>query len=195
MVVGYHLIWTAYGWWLPNDPRGSSSHEIRVERIGELGELHHGRKPVQPSSREIREFYDEARGVLKHPLLAFNLDAVNVIAAAFAEVVRERRYTCYSCAIMPDHVHMLIRKHRAKAEEMIASFQQVSRQRLIAAGQREATHPVWGGPGWKVFLSTRVDMERIDGYIRNNPEKIGLPRQEWPFVSRYDGWMPRPAMS
>jgi hypothetical protein len=24
MVVAYHLIWTAYGWWLPNDPRGSS---------------------------------------------------------------------------------------------------------------------------------------------------------------------------
>ena len=42
MVVGYHLIWTAYGWWLPNDPRGSTSHEIRVEKIEELGELHHG---------------------------------------------------------------------------------------------------------------------------------------------------------
>ena len=29
MVIGYHLIWTAYGWWLPNDPRGSTSHRIR----------------------------------------------------------------------------------------------------------------------------------------------------------------------
>jgi hypothetical protein len=25
MIAGYHLIWTAYGWWLPNDPRGSTS--------------------------------------------------------------------------------------------------------------------------------------------------------------------------
>ena len=56
MVAGFHLIWTAYGWWLPNDPRGSSSHEIRVEKIAELGELHHGRKPVQPPGREIKQF-------------------------------------------------------------------------------------------------------------------------------------------
>ena len=35
MVAGFHLIWTAYGWWLPNDPRGSSSYEIRVEKIAE----------------------------------------------------------------------------------------------------------------------------------------------------------------
>ena len=71
MIAGFHLIWTAYGWWLPNDPRGSTSHEIRVERIAELGELHHGRKPVQPPSREIRAFYEQARQVLKHPLLTF----------------------------------------------------------------------------------------------------------------------------
>jgi hypothetical protein len=64
MVVGYHLIWTAYGWWLPNDPRGSSSHEIRVERIANLGEHHYGRKAQQPPSKEIRSFYREAREVL-----------------------------------------------------------------------------------------------------------------------------------
>ena len=48
MVAGFHLIFTAYGWWLPNDPRGSNSHEIRVEQIADLGELHFGRKLIQP---------------------------------------------------------------------------------------------------------------------------------------------------
>jgi hypothetical protein len=33
MVAGYHLIWTVYGYWLPNDPRGSTSREIRVELL------------------------------------------------------------------------------------------------------------------------------------------------------------------
>ncbi len=50
MVIGYHLISTPCGWWLPNDPCGSSSHTIRVEKIAALGELHHGRKPIQPTS-------------------------------------------------------------------------------------------------------------------------------------------------
>ncbi|MCI0641422.1 MAG: hypothetical protein L0Y72_08625 [Gemmataceae bacterium] len=55
MVAGFHLVWTAYGYWMPNDPRGSWSQEIRVERIADLGEIHYGRKVVQPSAKETRE--------------------------------------------------------------------------------------------------------------------------------------------
>jgi hypothetical protein len=142
MVAGFHLIWTAYGWWLPNDPRGSSSHEIRVERVAELGEAHYGRKVVQPSGCEIKEFYEKAREVLKHPLLTFDNEGVNLIATAFAEVINQRRYTCYACAVMPDHVHMLIRKHRDHAEDMIANLHCESARKLIGAGRRDETHPV-----------------------------------------------------
>lgn len=28
MIVGYHLIFSAYGFWLPNDPRGSWSNFV-----------------------------------------------------------------------------------------------------------------------------------------------------------------------
>lgn len=48
IVIGYHLMWTLYGWWLPNDPRGSTSRQIRRDLIAELGELHFGRKKIQP---------------------------------------------------------------------------------------------------------------------------------------------------
>ena len=44
MVAGYHLIWTVYGYWLPNDPRGSTSSEVRIAFIKALGPLHYGRK-------------------------------------------------------------------------------------------------------------------------------------------------------
>jgi len=87
IVIAYHLVWTAYGWWLPNDPRGSTSKTIRDDVIARLGELHHGRKRVQPASREIREFYDEARAVLKFPLLTFDATEVGAIADAFATTV------------------------------------------------------------------------------------------------------------
>jgi REP element-mobilizing transposase RayT len=191
MIAGYHLIWTAYGWWLPNDPRGSSSHEIRVERIAELGELHPGRKPVQPSSQEVRRFYQQARLVLKHPLLTLDDSDWPLVVASFGEVIRAHGYTCYECAIMPDHIHLLIRKHRDWAETMTEHFQEASRQALLQAGRRPPGHPVWGGPGWKVFLNTRADMERIVTYIRQSPVKIGRPVQQWPFVRKYDGWLPR----
>jgi REP element-mobilizing transposase RayT len=193
MVVAHHLIWTAYGWWLPNDPRGSSSHEIRVERIAGLGQIHHGRKPVQPPASEIREFNSKARDALAHEPLTFTDEEIEFLGAVVGTVIRERGYTCYECAIMPDHVHLLIRRHRDWAELMIQAIQQTSRQALIDAGRRAPTHPVWGGPGWKVFLNTPEDIVRVIKYIRDNPVKAGRPRQSWPFVQTYSGWMPRPA--
>ncbi len=190
MVIAHHLIWTAYGWWLPNDPRGSSSHEIRCAEISGLGELHQGRRKVQPAAGDVRRFYEAAQKVLKHELLKFSDDEIETLGEVFADVIRRRAYTCYACAIMPDHVHMLIRKHRDKAEQMIEHLQDASRTALISLGRRKAGHPVWGGPGWKVYLETRDDIERVIRYINDNPIKARRARQNWKFVTPYDGWLP-----
>ena len=190
MIVGYHLIWTAHGCWLPNDPRGSSSHEIRCAEILGLGELHHGRKRVQPVAGAIGKFYEAAQQILKYELLKFSDDEILVLGDAFAEVVRKTGYTCYACAIMPDHVHLLIRKHRDKAEQMIEHFQDASRKALFAQGRRSTEHPVWGGPGWKIHLESRADIQRVIKYIDDNPIKARRPRQNWEFVTLYDGWLP-----
>lgn len=188
MVIAHHLIWSAYGCWLPNDPRGSMSTFIDSEVIFELGNLHHGRKPIQPASRDIRAFYDEAKGKLKYPLLELRGPDIPCIAGSFAEAIEQLRYTCYACAIMPDHVHILCRKHKHTAEDMIANLQQVSRAALHRDGARTADHPVWGGPGWKVFLDTPADVRRTIDYVERNPLKRGMPPQSWAFVKEYDGW-------
>ena len=188
MVLGYHLVWTAYGWWLPNDPRGSMSHCIEGDVIAGLGKLHYGRKRVQPASRDIREFYERAEEVLKYPLLRFSRTEMQAVADAFAEVIRRERYTCYACAVMPDHIHGLIRKHRDLAEEMIRKLQEESRARVLEVGERGGDLPVWGGPGWKVYLDSADDFRRTVRYIEKNPVEARLPAQHWSFVTRYDGW-------
>jgi hypothetical protein len=168
IVIAHHLVWTAYGWWLPNDPRGSNSHSIASEVIAELGESHLGRKKVQPAGWEIRTFYERARETLLFPLLVFDEAARGEIAAAFAAVINAERYTCYACAIMPDHVHILIRKHKHTAEEMI---------------------------GWKVFQYHPDDVRRTIAYIEKNPLPLRLPKQKWAFVKEYDGWPLHPGHS
>jgi REP element-mobilizing transposase RayT len=190
MVIAYHLIWTLYGWWLPNDLRGSMSRGIASDVIADLGKLHHGRKRLQPASRDIRAFYNNAGAALKHPLLLLDAAATAIVGASFGETIQTFGYTCYACAIMPDHVHLLIRKHRHLAEEMIANLQRESQIALKEAGMREQEHPVWGGPGWKVFLDSPADIERTIPYVEDNPLKIYQPRQEWGFVTPYDGWEP-----
>src|SRR5437667_12666882 len=123
------------------------SRTIYRDVIRELGDLHYGRKKVQPASRDIRAFYERARELLKHELLEFSVEDRLVIAEAFGEAIRRLHYTCYACAIMRDHFHVCIRKHKHQAEEMIANLQEASRMLLIARGLRPIDHQVWGGPG------------------------------------------------
>ncbi len=196
LVIAHHLIWTAYGWWPVNDPRGSSSRTIRCDIFKELGELHHGRKRVQPARDESCAFLGAAQSRMQYDTPTFDAAARRIIADAFGQAVAAQRYTCYGCAIMPDHVHVVMRKHRDTAEQMIASPQGASRQRLRdAANDWAPTHPVWGGPGWKVFLDHPDEIRRTIGYVADNPLPLGWPRQAWSFVTAYDGWPLHPGHS
>jgi REP element-mobilizing transposase RayT len=171
------------------------SKTITCDAIAELGTLHYGRKKVQPSAREVREFRNQARGVLKHPLVDFSSADFPVIADGLAEAICQHSYTCYACAIMPDHVHAILRKHKHHAEDMLENLQESSRGRLSRVGLKSPDHPVWGGPGWKVFLDAPTDIRRTIRYIETNPVKWGLPNQQWPFVKPYDGWPLHPGHS
>lgn len=97
---------------------------------------------------------------------------------------------------MPDHVHILLRKHRHAAEEMTENLMAASRAQLVEAGRRDRTHPTWvGGTPWDVFVDHPDDMRRTIRYIERNPVKIGLPAQNWPFVQPYDNWPLHPGHS
>jgi hypothetical protein len=123
LVIAHHLIWTIYGTWLPNDPRGSGSQTVATDAIAELGEVHYGRRQVQPAGWVIREFYERAHEILRFPVLTFDSEDRLAIAEAIRNAIAEQCYTCYACAVMPDHLHILIRKHKHQAEQMIAVLQ------------------------------------------------------------------------
>ena len=76
---------------------------------------------------------------------------------------------------MPDHVHLLIRKHRDLAEAMIEKLQTLSRKRLESL--RPAGHPLWTRGGWKVFLDQPDAIWRTIHYIEQNPLKQHLTAQ------------------
>jgi REP element-mobilizing transposase RayT len=187
-VIAHHLIWTNYGTWLPNDLRGSGSQMVYTPALGDLGEPHFGRRRVQPSRQTVREFYKDATPRLQYPVIRFEQFQFEVIADAFAETIKEHQYTCYACAIMPDHVHLVIRKHKHHGETMIDHFQAESRLRFSSVNAVPAGHPIWTKGGWNKFLDVpRAVRQRIQ-YVENNPMKEGLRRQAWPFVVLYDDW-------
>jgi hypothetical protein len=69
------------------------SRFVYADVLRELGELHYGRKRIQPASRHIRDFYENAVDKLKHELLDFGATEVAAIADAFRGVINECRYT------------------------------------------------------------------------------------------------------
>jgi REP element-mobilizing transposase RayT len=187
-VIAYHLIWTNYGTWLGNDPRGSGSNHVYTPALATLGAAHLGRKTKQPPRGNVSAFYEQAEPLLKHDILRFD-DAQRLeVGLAFAQVVLSRRYTCYACAIMPDHAHLVMRKHRDSAEMMIEQFQYRSREIVLEKRLVPESHPVWTMGGWRVFLDSPEAVVSRIRYVENNPVKEGLQRQSWPFVVPYDNW-------
>jgi REP element-mobilizing transposase RayT len=161
---------------------------VALDVLKDLGELHYGRKRIQPKSWEVREYLWKTEGVLKYPRLSFGEDERDCIARAFATVIEACKYTCYACAIMPDHVHILIRKHKHSFEEMARNLQRESHLQLRDEGLRDFEHPVWGRRRWSVFLDHPDDLWRTISYIEENPVKIRLSKQVHSFVKPYDNW-------
>jgi hypothetical protein len=121
------------------------SENIASDVIAELGELHHGRKQVQPAGWVVQDFRERAKEVLKFPIQKFSREDMDIIASSFAECIQKQTYTCYACAIMPDHIHLLIRKHKKQAEEMIEDIQAVSRLRHRNSERRTFAKPQAAG--------------------------------------------------
>lgn len=188
IIIGHHLILHGYGHWLPNDPRGSGSEELRQDKFADLGPIHQGRKPVQPPRQELKRFWNAARPRLEFPILWFDEAKRHAIAAAFAEVIRKHRYTVWACAILSNHAHLCIRRHRDDAATMWRRFAETSRDHLRALPDVSDDHPVWSNRPYKVFLCTPEAVRQRANYVHSNPGKEGLPAQNWPFATSYDGW-------
>jgi REP element-mobilizing transposase RayT len=190
MIIAHHLIWTLYGHWLPNDLRGSGSIELYDEKFAPLGPIHHGRKPkhLQPSKKELREFHRHAEPLLKFPRFWIDDAKRQAIRDAFAKVVAERRYTVWACAIMSNHAHMVIRRHRDDALAMWQAIADTSRLVLREFADIGVDHPVWSTRPYKVFLRTPDEVRGRIAYVEGNPAKEGLSAQRYDFVQSYNNW-------
>jgi hypothetical protein len=195
--IGVHLILTGYGHWLGNDIRGSNSTQLRDPRFNELGPIHYGRKPQQPSRYELREFMRQAEPLLLHKRVWFDEAMRSALGAAFGEIIHKRGYTCWACGVCSNHAHLVVRTHRDHADAMWQAFADGSLHALRELALIATDHPLWAENPYRELIFTPEYARNRVGYAEDNPPKEGLPRQFWPFVVPYDGWpfhkkQPRP---
>jgi REP element-mobilizing transposase RayT len=185
IILADHLVLMGYGHWPPNDLRGSGSDEIRNEILREFGEIHPGRKRVQPSREELRQFHAGVEPVLQHDVLWFDEIRRAAIAEAFARCAADLGYMIWACAILRNHAHLVIQRHKHRHDVIWRSLAEYSAQALRTMPGTDTHHPIWGNRPYSKFL---YDPQGVLGriqYVYDNPEKKGLPQQDWAFVRQY----------
>lgn len=164
------------------------SDRIFAPDLEKLGEIHFGRKDAQPSLDELRAFYQEVQKSLHYPVLWWDDHRRQVLADAFGSVVSSLGLTCYACAILSNHVHLLVRRHRLDAEEMERAFKQAGQRELIAHGHAQDDHPVFSADACHMFKSSVEEIRSCIAYIERNYVKHRIAPVNCPWVSVYDGW-------
>ncbi|QNN21706.1 hypothetical protein HED60_05295 [Planctomycetales bacterium ZRK34] len=186
MIRASHVIFTAYGFWLPNDPRGSWSDFVRKWELLRFGPATKTniRRSVAGATHD-RAQRSQAKEQLKFPPVHFTGKQALSIANGFRWAVEQSHYSVYACAILPDHVHMVIARHDYHVEQIVRRLKQAATMRLKSDGLSPHAGSPWARNGWKVFLNTDADIRRAIHYVNDNPAKEHKPPQQWAFVTPY----------
>jgi REP element-mobilizing transposase RayT len=191
-VLAYHLIITTYGFWLPNDPRGSWSDFVRaweLQKFGPATKTTERRSLARdPHDRKLRL---EAKKHLARPPVEFSGLQARAVARGFAAYVEKSGCVIYACAIMPCHIHMVVARHRYSIEKVATMLKGAATKQLLAEGlhpfaddaYRDGTLPTpWARKSWSCFLDSSEDIDRAICYTDGNPTKEGKHLQKWSFV-------------
>ena len=196
MVLAYHLILSAYGFWLPNDQRGSWSEFVRAYELTAFGPATKTNTRQSVAGRRIDATRRAAMrtALVRQPVL-FDGHQARALAFGFADYVGRSMVPAHACAIMPDHVHLVIGRLRLSIERICEQLKGVATARL----NREDRHPFvdqpyrsdrlptpWARKGWWVYLDSATDVRRSIRYVNENPVRAGLRPQRWSFVAPYE---------
>ena len=181
MVLGHHLTLSTYGFWLPNDPRGSWSEYVGSQallRFGRATRVHTRRSVAdQPHDHRAR---GEAKTRLRYPPVRLTGVQARAVARGFAKVIHKTGIAVWACAILPEHLHLVLARHRYPIEQVANLLKGEATRQLV----QEKRHPfqhlasatdrlptIWGRGVWKVYLNSEEAILRSIDYVRNNPLK------------------------
>jgi len=178
ILIAHHLILYGYGHLFPSHSRGGIQDALRREKSADF-------RPVRDAGK---------RGRSPFPLVWFDEAKRRAVGAAFAEVVRRKRYTVWACAVLDNHAHLCVRTHRENAEAMRQEFVEESQGQLRLFSDVADNHPIWSNWLRVLSLCTPGAVRRAASQIAESPVKEGLAPQHWPFIQPYEGWpYPEPA--
>jgi hypothetical protein len=178
-VIGFHVVGCTYGFWLPNDQRGSGSDFVRADHLtpfGPANPVSHrrsvARKPFDPEIRRL------AKAALMYPAVEFTPVQIASVVRGFAsELERYRAATIHALAQMKNHFHFVCGSCRYDIRRFEGRLKGAATKQLVADG----LHPLqrfanpdgsipspWSVKPWVVYLFDDEDMIRSIDYINKH---------------------------
>src|SRR5689334_21687200 len=103
MVIGYHVILSMYGFWLPNDPRGSWSEFVGSWELFRFGgpatKVNDGRSHAW-DEHDVQARLEMKKHLKFSPVVLTGRQALS-IANGFGNCARLSGYVIHACAILP----------------------------------------------------------------------------------------------
>jgi REP element-mobilizing transposase RayT len=192
-VLAYHLIITAYGFWLPNDPRGSWSDFVRsweLARFGKATKTSATRSLAHDPHDCRRRLL--AKTALARPPVVFTGQQCRAIGVGFAHYTRRTGCIIRACSILPTHTHLVVMRMRYSIEQISNLLKGAASTELMRRGLHPYTNQPyrngklptpWARHEWSCFLDCDDDIQRSVDYTVANPRKEGLPLQRWQCVT------------
>jgi REP element-mobilizing transposase RayT len=177
MIIAYHAIFTTYGTWLPNDPRGSFSKDVYIEQLKALGTVKYGRQYPQPQKEILHKFWITAKHKTTAPPFYITDATRPLVASGFQKVIDRLKIVVPACAIMNDHVHIIVYRSKYKIEYLVNQLKGSATKEMNLKGS------VWTRGCWKVFINDEETLNAAVEYILANPANSHLPPQSWNFIT------------
>jgi len=169
--IGYHIVKSGYGLWLPGDDSGSWS-AAWDDRVGfyEPHTLHAGDSVRRRMAAER----------MKHPPVRLTPPMIEAVADAIAACTADSDWNVAAASIEPTHMHLQL-TYTTRDIDRVCKW---LAQRMTKAVHERTDHagPVWAKGKWCSFIFDDGHWHATRRYIERHNERRGLPAQPYGFI-------------
>jgi REP-associated tyrosine transposase len=169
--LGYHIVISGYGLWLPGDERGHWSEAWDVD-IGfvEPHTLHPG-DPVRRRMAEDRQ---------KQPTVRLNAAMQAVVIDTIGRCRADSGWRIAAASVESTHTHLLLTYTERDVDTTIKWL----KDQLTKAIHRQTPHagPVWCKGRWRSFVFDPDVWRNTTAYIERHNTRRGVGPRPYPFI-------------
>ncbi len=169
--LGYHVVVSGYGLWLPGDERGYWS-EAWDDELGyvEPHMLHEG-DPIRKRMAEER---------MQSPPVRLSPAMIDTVIAAIGLCCSEPDWSIAAASIESTHTHLLITYSKRDIDGTVKWL----KDRTTKAVHQATSHvgPIWCKGKWRSYVFDELVWDHTQRYIERHNERRGVGPRPYPFT-------------